>query len=139
MKITKLWGLPKPKKIEGKYQWMTIVSPRGFGARSDPWGYDRSEEDPDLLIPDEKALELLEEAKKLLKKYERKEVAEWLSVKSGRKITPQGLADRIRLEQNYRRRASQQRHYQRVAEEAAKKAEALERKIGGKAVRIPRG
>lgn len=136
MKISKGWTLPKPERVKSKYIWKPLVK---IGRnKSDPWGYDRSEEDPDVLIPDVDALELLEEAKKLVKRHTGEEVTAWLVNRSGRKISRQGLLSRIEFENKNQRRASIQRFYERAAKEAAKKAEKYENQVGGQQVRILR-
>lgn len=137
-KIKKTWYLPKPKKIEGKYIWHPIVMPKFHANWKEPWGYDVSEDDPDLLIPDSEALELLEQAKIYIKRYTKSEVAEWLSVKSGRPITAQGITRRIQLEQRHKKNASRYRQLEQIAKEAAKKAKYYEERTGGIRVRVPR-
>lgn len=64
-----------------------------------PWGYDIHPDDPMLLVPDRNALKLLDEAKTWLRIASIREVAEWLSKKSGRPISHTGLRDRIDREE----------------------------------------
>ena len=66
-------------------------------------------EDKDILIPIPEELELYELAKKHLKKnYTYKDVAAWLTTRSGRKIGPSALHERINRE-----RKKQERPYKR--------------------------
>lgn len=63
-----------------------------------PWGYDVHPDDPELLVPDHKALTHFEEAKTWIKVASYREVARWLSEKTGRYISHVALADRIKRE-----------------------------------------
>lgn len=57
-----------------------------------PWGYVVSQDDPQLCEPVPEQLELLKQALIYLKGCSLREVATWLSLKSGRPITFVGLA-----------------------------------------------
>lgn len=101
-----------------------------------PFGYEQDPEDDMILQPIPEELELLDQAKLYLKEYSLRAVANWLSNKSGRYISHVGLAKRVSIEEYRRKSASSQRAYQRKAEEAAKKAEKLERdRLGGSRTR----
>lgn len=63
-----------------------------------PWGYDIHPDDPMLLVPDRKALKYLDEAKTWLKVASYREVARWLTEKSGRSISHIGLRHRVTRE-----------------------------------------
>ena len=63
-------------------------------ARTIPFGYKLSE-DPDYIEPIESELEALEEAKKFLKTCSYREVAIWLTRKTGRYISYVGLRKRV--------------------------------------------
>ena len=133
--INRYWVLPKPKTDGDDYVFRPVYK---YYNGIVPWGYDPDPEDNDILNPDVKALGYLETAKKLLKKgYNYTEVSDWLTVTSGRAITSACLKKRVDNEQRYRRQAENYRGYQRIAEEAAKKAEDLEKRIGGLQVRVP--
>jgi len=125
-KIEKEWTLPKPDKGK-RTQWLPVVRLGRFI----PFGYRQDEDDPDILQPIPSELELLEDAKKHLKRYSYREVAGWLSQESGRYISHVGLVKRIKIERKRRQQAAIQRLYEEKAKEAARKAERLERKIGG--------
>lgn len=71
-------GLPIPKVGRGL-------------AKDAPWGYAFSNQNPMMLEPVERELRLLLRARFYLRQNSYHDVAEWLSDKSGRKITAQGL------------------------------------------------
>ena len=57
-----------------------------------PWGYEIHPDNPKLLVPIEEHLDLLEEAIELKKKKRSyKELAAWMTVRSGRYISSEGL------------------------------------------------
>jgi hypothetical protein len=96
-----------------------------------PFGYEQDPDDPDILLPIVKELELLEQAKKHLKRYSLKEVTNWLVTESGRKISSEGLRKRIKIESKRQRDATNARLYAERAEKAARKAEEIACRIGG--------
>lgn len=63
-----------------------------------PWGYELDPDNPKVLLPIYEQLELLEEAKIILQRHSLREVAKWLTAKSGRYITYEGLRTRILAE-----------------------------------------
>lgn len=60
-------------------------------ARTIPFGYKAHDNDTDWLVPIQKELELLEQAKEYCKTCPLREVAAWLTAKSGRNISHMGL------------------------------------------------
>lgn len=67
-----------------------------------PWGYSQDPDNPGRLLPDTRALELLQQAFAFLDRdHPFRSVAEWLSAQSG---VPIGLATLFRL---YRQRLSE--------------------------------
>jgi hypothetical protein len=82
-----------------------------------------------------KELELLEQAKKHLKKYSYRAVAAWLSEQSGRIISHVGLYKRVKLEHKRKTEAANQRYLSQRYKEALEKAERLESRIGGASTR----
>ena len=60
-------------------------------SRMIPVGYDISESNTIYLVPIEEELKLLVDAKHFLEKSSFNQVAEWLTAKSGRSITHEGL------------------------------------------------
>lgn len=94
-----------------------------------PFGYEL-DDDPEWLRPIPLQLELLEKAKKYLKKYSYREVAAWLSKQSGRRITTAGLRKRIMSEIS---RGQRRAYYRSLAErykKALQRAAAYEERIG---------
>ena len=122
MKTSKNWKLPKPEEVDGNYNWKPVVRV----GRTIPFGYVQSEEDRDLLIPVPKELELLEKAKKFIRQYSYRKVADWLATESGRDISHVGLMKRIKIEQRRKTEASTQRYLAERYKEALEKAEKLE-------------
>ena len=114
------YRLPKKGK-DG--EWYSLIRV----GRTVPFGYYQDPEDKDHLLPIPEELELLDQAKEYLKEYSLRVVASWLSKKSGRYISHVGLQKRVSIEERRRQKALNYRTYQRKAEEAARKAEALER------------
>jgi len=100
-----------------------------------PFGYKEDPTDPDVLLPIPEELELLEQAKKHLKKYSYRAVAAWLSEQSGRAISHVGLYKRIKLEYKRKTEAANQRYFAEKYKAALEKAERLEAKIGGTSTR----
>ncbi len=128
MKISKTWQLPKPEKTEYGYDWKPVVRV----GRVVPFGYKQSEEDVDILLPIPTELELLEKAKKYIRQYSYRQVANWLSKESGREISQVGLMKRIKIEQKRQSNASAQSYLAQRYKEALQKAEKLSNeRIGG--------
>ena len=136
MKINKEWKLPVPDNTEMGFDWKPIVRV----GRYIPFGYEQDEKDKDVLLPIEDELELLEKAKKYLKQYSYRDVANWLSTESGRYISHVGLMKRVKIEQKRKTDAATQRYLAQRYKEALEKAERLEAKtIGGRTESIPTG
>jgi len=129
MKINKEWKLPRPQKTELGFNWQPVVR---IG-RYIPFGYKQNEKDEDILLPIENELELLEKAKKYLKQYSYRDVANWLTEQSGRYISHVGLMKRVKIEQKRKTDASTQRYLAQRYKEALEKAEKIEaERIGGR-------
>lgn len=129
---TKQWQLPKPEKVDGEWEWVSIVR---IG-RSVPFGYRQDPDDGDILRPIPEELELFELAKKHLKQYSYREVAAWLSETSGRYISHVGLFKRVKNEQKRKDAASNYRFYAERYKEAAEKAKKLEQERLGARRRV---
>ena len=127
MKTRKDWKLPVPEETEDGFNWQPVVR---IG-RTVPFGYEQDPTDLDVLQPIVDELELLERAKKYLRQYSYRDVANWLSEQSGRYISHVGLMKRVKLEQKRKRQASNQRYLAERYKEALQKAEKLEAKIAG--------
>jgi len=130
-KYKREWKLPKPIDHGDHFEWKPVVRI----SRHLPFGYKEDPKDKDVLLPIPEELELLEQAKKHLKRYSYRAVAAWLSEQSKRPITHVGLYKRIKLEQKRKTEASIQRFYAQRYEEAIKKAQALEARVGGAATK----
>ena len=127
MKTDKDWKLPMPEETDEGFNWQPVVR---IG-RTVPFGYEKDLTDLDILQPVVEELELLERAKKYLKQYSYRDVANWLSEQSGRYISHVGLMKRVKLEQKRKKQASNQRYLAERYKEALQKAERLEESIGG--------
>lgn len=130
-KIKKEWKLPKPIDHGDHYEWKPVVKV----GRTTPFGYKEDPNDENILLPIPEELELLEQAKKHLKKYSYRAVAAWLTEQSGRTITHVGLYKRIKLEYKRKTEAANQRYFAEKYKAALEKAERLEARIGGAATR----
>jgi len=129
-KPLKQWKLPQPTDIKEDNEWVPI--PRI--SRTIPFGYDLDPDDPDVLLPNEHQLDMLEKAQQYLKQYSYREVANWLTRNTGREISHVGLKKRIDNERRRKNKAGSLRRWADYAKKAIAKAEELEAKrIGAKA------
>jgi hypothetical protein len=87
------WKLPQPTDLKDEEQKEWIQIPRI--ARTIPFGYELNENDPDLLDPIPYELEAIELARKYVKQYSYREVANWLTNKTNREISHVGLRKRL--------------------------------------------
>jgi len=90
-----------------------------------PFGYELDPEDNKMLLPIPSELELLEQAKKHLKKYSSRSVAAWLSENSGRSITHTGLLQRVKVERKRKRQTVSYATLAKRYEALVRKAEEL--------------
>ena len=95
------WILPQPK-AKKKYVKIPKLQTHRLTI---PFGYEQ-DEDPDWLKPIPSQLEALDLAKQHLKKYPYKAVAAWLTTQTGRKISENGLRNRVRNDRSYKRKAA---------------------------------
>ena len=116
------WKLPQPTDIKEQNEWVQI--PRI--ARTVPFGYKQSEEDPDILDPIPVELDLLEKARKHVNQYSYRQVANWLSTNSGRYISHVGLRKRLANERQRKNQAASIRKWAEYAETAIAKAKKIE-------------
>ena len=125
------WKLPQPTDIKEDNEWIAI--PRI--SRTIPFGYELDKDDPDILQPVENELDMLEEAKKYLKQYSYREVANWLSRNTGRSISHVGLKKRLDNERRRKNKVGSLRRWADYAKKAIAKAEEIENKrLGAKAL-----
>jgi len=115
------WELPLPPKTHNK-KWHPIVKL----AKTVPFGYEVDPENPRLLLPIESELEALELAKRHLKQYSYRAVAQWLTKETGRYISNQGLQKRIKIEQRRKNAARIKRKLAKWLEETLAEIEKLE-------------
>lgn len=134
-KIKDSWKLPLPEQDGDEYIWHPIVRV----GRIVPWGYKEDPNDPDILLPIPEELLLMEQAKKYLKRYSYRDVADWLSTQSNRPISHAGLYNRIKLEYKRQKKASQYRYLAKRYKEALEKAEKLENNRAGACTVISSG
>ena len=129
-KPLKQWKLPQPTDIKEDNEWIPI--PRI--SRTIPFGYDVDPDDPDVLLPNEHQLDMLEKAQKYLKQYSYREVANWLTRNTGRSISHVGLRKRLDNERRRKNKSGSLRRWADYAKKAIAKAEELEAKrLGAKA------
>jgi len=124
------WKLPQPTDIKEDNEWIPI--PRI--SRTIPFGYEIDPDDPDVLLPVEHELDMLEKAKQYLKQYSYREVANWLTRNTGRDISHVGLRKRLDNERQRKNKAASLRRWAKYAEKAIAKAQEIDRKrLGAKA------
>ena len=116
------WKLPQPTDLKDENEWIPI--PRI--ARTVPFGYELDPEDNNLLNPIKIELDLLEQARKYIKQYSYRQVANWLSKNSGRDISHVGLMKRLKNERQRKNKATSLRKWAEYAEKAINKAKEIE-------------
>jgi len=121
------WKLPQPTDIKEENEWVQI--PRI--ARTVPFGYKQSEEDPDILDPIPTELDLLEKARAYTSQYSYRELSNWLSKNSGRYISHVGLRKRLQNERQRKNQAKSIRQWAEYAEKAIAKAKVIEEERTG--------
>ena len=118
------WKLPQPTDVQIDNEWVDI--PRI--ARTVPFGYEVDPDDSGILKPIPDQLNKLKQAKKYLKQYSYREVANWLSAHTGRSISHVGLMKRVKNERRRKSQSTSLRRWAEYAKAAIAKAEALETK-----------
>jgi len=121
------WELPQPTDLKEEDEWIKI--PRI--ARTVPFGYVQSKEDPDILDPITDELDKLEMARGYVKQYSFRQVANWLSVKTNRYISHVGLRKRLQNERRRKNQARSLRKWAEYAEAALSKAKEIEEERTG--------
>ena len=126
------WKLPQPTDLKNEEQTEWIQIPRI--ARTIPFGYKINKEDKELLDPIPYELEALELARKYIKQYSLRQVANWLTTKTGREISHIGLRKRLLHERQRKNKARTLKRWADYAEKAIQKAKNIEEsRIGAKA------
>ena len=126
------WKLPQPTdlKDEDETEWIQI--PRI--ARIVPFGYKVNENDTELLDPVPYELEAIELARKHIKQYSFRQVANWLTTKTGREISHVGLRKRLMHEKQRKNKIRTLKRWSEYAEKAIQKAKEIEEsRVGAKA------
>ena len=126
------WKLPQPTdlKDEDEKEWIQI--PRI--ARTVPFGYKINEDDNELLDPIPYELEALQLARRYIKQYSLRQVANWLTTKTGRQISHIGLRKRLLHERQRKNKARTLKRWSEYAKKAIEKAKAIEEsRVGAKA------
>ena len=118
------WKLPQPTDLKDEEQKEWIQIPRI--ARIIPFGYKVNETDKELLDPIPYELEALELARKYIKQYSLRQVANWLTTKTGREISHIGLRKRLLHERQRKNKVTSLRKWAEYAEKAINKAKELE-------------
>ena len=126
------WKLPQPTDLKDEDQKEWIQIPRI--ARTVPFGYRINEDDRELLDPIPYELEALELARRHVKQYSLRQVANWLTTKTGRQISHIGLRKRLLHERQRKNKARTLKRWSEYAQKAIEKAKAIEEsRIGAKA------
>ena len=126
------WKLPQPTDLKDEDQKEWIQIPRI--ARTVPFGYKINEDDKELLDPIPYELEALELARKYIKQYSLRQVANWLTTKTGREISHIGLRKRLLHERQRKNKARTLKRWSEYAEKAIQKAKDIEEsRVGAKA------
>ena len=126
------WKLPQPTDLKDEEQKEWVQIPRI--ARIIPFGYKINETDKELLDPIPYELEALELARKYVKQYSLRQVANWLTTKTGRQISHIGLRKRLLHERQRKNKARTLKRWSEYAQKAIEKAKAIEEgRIGAKA------
>ena len=123
------WKLPQPTDLKDDEQKEWIPIPRI--ARIVPYGYKVNKEDNDLLDPIPYELEALELARKYVNQYSYRQVANWLTKKTGRDISHVGLRKRLMHERQRKNQARTLRKWSEYAEKAIQKAKTIQEERTG--------
>jgi hypothetical protein len=123
------WKLPQPTDLKDETQTEWIQIPRI--ARIIPFGYRTNKDDMDLLDPIPYELEALELARKYVNQYSYRQVANWLTKKTGRDISHVGLRKRLMHEQQRKNQARTLRKWSEYAEKAIQKAKSIQEERTG--------
>ena len=123
------WKLPQPTDLKDEEQKEWIQIPRI--ARIIPFGYKLNEEDQNLLDPISYELEAIELARKYTKQYSYRQIANWLTKKTGRATSHVGLRKRLMHEKQRKDKARTLKRWSEYAQKAIEKAKAIEEERTG--------
>ena len=127
--------MPDPVGLKDDKDWLEI--PRS--SKTIPFGYEEHKKDDKLLVPIVEELEALELAKEYLNEYSYREVAGWLSERTGREISHVGLRKRVQTERQRKSKAKTYKAWLKKYESALKKLEEIESKRTGATKKEERG
>ena len=117
------WELPKPNKgAEKVYHPIVRVAVRHI-----PFGYYVDPDNDQLYLPIPEELDALELAKKHLKQYSYREVANWLTAQTGRSISHSGLRKRIEIERRRKKASAIKRQLAKRLQKTLAEIERLEK------------
>ena len=119
--------MPDPVGLKDDNDWLEI--PRI--SKTIPFGYMAHKKDDKLLVPIIEELEALELAKEYLNEYSYREVAGWLSERTGREISHVGLRKRIQTEKQRKSKAETYKTWLTKYKAALTKLEEIESKRTG--------
>ena len=119
--------MPNPVGLKDDNEWLEI--PRI--SRTIPFGYKLHKTDDKLLVPLIEELEALELAREYLNEYSYREVAGWLSERTGREISHVGLRKRIQIEKQRKNKATTYKTWLKQYESTLQKLEEIESKRTG--------
>ena len=123
------WKLPQPTDVKDENEWVAIPKI----SRTIPFGYEVDAKDNGILNPIPDQLDKLEIAKRYLKQYSYREVAQWLTRNTNRYISHVGLRKRLENEKRRNNKAASLRRWADYAKEAIAKAEKIEsQRVGSK-------
>jgi len=124
------WKLPQPLDIQEDNEWLPVPKI----ARVIPFGYELDKDNESLLQPISFELDCLDAAKDHIKQYSYRQVANWLTNKTGRTISHVGLMKRIKNGKQNQNKVRTLRRIAEVAQDAIQTAQGIEEKrIGAKA------
>ena len=123
------WKLPQPTDLKDEDQKEWVQIPRI--ARIIPFGYKLNDKDPNLLDPIPYELEAIEMARKYIKQYSFRQVANWITKKTDREISHVGLRKRLMYEKQRKNQARTLKRWSEYAEKAIEKAKAIEEERTG--------
>lgn len=115
------WELPKPNKGKEK-EWHPVAKL----SRVIPFGYELDPDNPKRLLPIPDELEALELAKRHLKQYSYRDVANWLTKQTGRYISNVGLLKRVEIDRRRKKVANIKRKLAKRLEETLQEIKKLE-------------
>lgn len=99
-----------------------------------PFGYEIDPNDPNTLLPVPIELQALEEAKKHVKRFSYRDIANWITAVTGRSISHVGLKKRLEIERTRRTKARAIKSWTNRVEAAKARAETFEQeRLGAKA------